>query len=111
MTGVLRELSAVVTSRYHAAVLSMERGCPVAAVSMDERLDSLMKELAFEQDHLLHVNDAELGRRLYRMLMNADAQREATREKIFLYTDEKKQELERMGVFMKEYLEKKPMMK
>ena len=48
MTGVLRELSALVTSRYHAAVLSMERGCPVAAVSMDERLDTLMKELAFE---------------------------------------------------------------
>ena len=27
MTGVLRELSALVISRYHAAVLSMERGC------------------------------------------------------------------------------------
>ena len=34
ITGILRKLSALVTSRYHAAVLSMETGCPIVAVSM-----------------------------------------------------------------------------
>ncbi|MGX8687786.1 MAG: choline dehydrogenase [bacterium] len=38
MTGILRSLSLLVTSRYHAAVLSMEGGCPITAVSMDERM-------------------------------------------------------------------------
>lgn len=57
MTGVLRRLSLLVTSRYHAAVLSMEKGCPIVAVSMDERLDGIMRELSLDQKYLLHVTD------------------------------------------------------
>lgn len=50
MTGVLRRLSMLVTSRYHAAVLSMLAGIPILAVSVDERLDSLLREISLEKD-------------------------------------------------------------
>ena len=55
----------------------MAKGCPIVAVSMDERLDGLMKELSVEKDFLLHVDDEDLGRKLFGMLRAAWPQREA----------------------------------
>ena len=107
MTGILRSLSALVTSRYHAAVLSMEEGCPVVAVSMDERLDSIMKELKLDEDYLLHVNDKYLGRDLFRALIHADMQQCEISKNIRIHTGENKRELTRMGVFLKDYLDLK----
>ena len=57
ITGILRRLSALVTSRYHAAVLSMETGCPIVAVSMDERLDGIMRELSLDGEYLFFTTD------------------------------------------------------
>lgn len=105
MTGVLRQLSALVTSRYHAAVLSMEKGCPIVAVSMDERLDSIMEELSFDQDYLLHVDDRDLDGKIEQTLSAAIRQQAAIREKIGTYRKENKQKLASMGRFMKYYLE------
>jgi polysaccharide pyruvyl transferase WcaK-like protein len=44
MTSGLRELDALVTSRYHAAVLSMAAGVPVMALGHDRRLEDLFEE-------------------------------------------------------------------
>lgn len=38
----------------------MEKGCPIVAVSMDERLDGIMQELSLDQKYLLHVTDKDL---------------------------------------------------
>ena len=65
MTGILRRLSMLVTSRYHAAVLSVEGGCPIISVSMDERLDGIMKELSMDTKYLYHVSDRNLGKKIY----------------------------------------------
>ena len=107
MTGILRELSALVTSRYHAAVLSMEKGCPIVSVSMDERLDSLMKELSDDGCCLCHVKDQSLDRKIRQALIRAEIRRSSSRENIHLYTEKNKQKLSRMGVCLKNYLEKK----
>lgn len=107
MTGVLRELSALVTSRYHAAVLSMETGCPIVAVSMDERLDNLMKELSDDSCCLLDVKDKYLGRKISQALSEAVIQQTAIQNHILNYTKENKRKLARMGIFMKHYLETK----
>ena len=107
MTGLLRELSALVTSRYHAAVLSMEAGCPIAAVSMDERLDSLMKDLSFDKEYLLHVRDRYLGRDIYQTLLSGFSRQDDIRRNIRIFTNEYKEELTRMGVFLKDYLKLK----
>ena len=106
MTGILRRLSALVTSRYHAAVLSMEEGCPIAAVSMDERLDSIMAELSFDKDYLMHVSDRDLDQKINRALSSAVADRESIRRRILLYRDDNKKKLARMGDFLKQSLEK-----
>lgn len=104
MTGVLRRLSALVTSRYHASVLSMEKGCPIVAVSMDERLSGIMKELSLDDKYLLHVSDGDLGRKVHDALAEGYAQREQIEKHIAEMLPEYKDKLSRMGAFMKEYI-------
>ncbi|MBQ9420898.1 MAG: hypothetical protein IJU30_03995 [Lachnospiraceae bacterium] len=104
MTGVLRQLSALITSRYHAAVLSMDGGCPIAAVSMDERLDSLMRENALEENYLFSVSEADLGNRVAAAVTEGMEHRDEIRgylkERVAKY-----QEMQReMGAFLKNYL-------
>ena len=60
MAGILHRLDVLVTSRYHAAVLGMQAGVPFVAVSMDERLDGIAKELGVADNCLCHVTDTEL---------------------------------------------------
>lgn len=45
MTAGLRDLDALVTSRYHAAVLSMAAAVPMMAVGHDRRLEDLFEEI------------------------------------------------------------------
>lgn len=103
MTGILRQLSALVTSRYHAAVLSMEGGCPIVAVSVDERLDSLMEELSFER-YLLHVSDEGLGAQVTRGLLDACGQEQAIRQHLSQAVAHYRESLDDMGDRMKDYL-------
>ena len=82
MTGLLRQLSLLVTSRYHAAVLSMERAIPLVAISMDERLDGVIRETELADQYLHHVDDAGLGDRITSSLLLADDHREKISETI-----------------------------
>jgi len=62
--ALLRMLSMLVTSRYHARVLSMPAGIPSIAVSMDERLYNLLQESGHLDDYYLTVDDKALGEKL-----------------------------------------------
>ena len=104
MTGLLRNLSALITSRYHAAVLSMGRGCPIAAVSMDERLDSLMKEIELDETYLFHVWDEALGDELAEAVAEGCSRHEEIRERLGNKVQEYKQEQLKMGEFLKRYI-------
>lgn len=76
ITGLLRQLSVLVTSRYHAAVLSMESRLPIVAVSFDARLYGVMHECELDRDYLHRVDDPHLGQRVAASLRLADAHRE-----------------------------------
>ena len=73
---------------------------------MDERLDSIMAELSFDKDYLMHVSDRDLDQKINRALSSAVADRESIRRRILLYRDDNKKKLARMGDFLKQYLEK-----
>lgn len=104
MTGILLNLSALITSRYHAAVLSMRQGCSIAAVSMDERLDSLMKEIGLEETYLFHVWDENLGTELMEAVTRGCSRKREIQEKLALKVQEYKEEQIEMGVFLKRYI-------
>lgn len=64
MTSMLHCLDILVTSRYHAAVLSMLKGMPIVAVSMDNRLDGMYHDIPSISKHLHHVGDNDLSSRV-----------------------------------------------
>jgi polysaccharide pyruvyl transferase WcaK-like protein len=82
MTALLRSLSMLVTSRYHAQVLAMPAGVPSIAISMDERLRNLMEELGTADSAYLRTDEPELGSRLAGMMEDVWARRASLREDI-----------------------------
>ncbi|HEV2799822.1 MAG TPA: polysaccharide pyruvyl transferase family protein [Pyrinomonadaceae bacterium] len=60
MAPMLRSLDCLVTSRYHACVLSMNRPVPQMAICHDERLESIYTEIGIGEDFLLNYRDPEL---------------------------------------------------
>jgi polysaccharide pyruvyl transferase WcaK-like protein len=53
MTEILRSLELLITSRYHAAVLSLENTVPQLAVGHDPRLKGLYKDLKIDENYLI----------------------------------------------------------
>lgn len=105
MTGILRRLDMLVTSRYHAAVLSMEGGCPIVTLSMDERLDGILHELGLDGRYLLHTDDEGLAEKLSSAMKSAQVERDGIREKIQTALPGYQSKLADMGAFMKEYIQ------
>ena len=105
MTGILRRLDMLVTSRYHAAVLSMEGGCPIVTLSMDERLDGILHELGLDGRYLLHTDDKGLAEKLSSAMKSAQVERDGIREKIQTALPGYQSKLADMGAFMKEYIQ------
>lgn len=67
MTSVLQYLSLLITSRYHARVLSMGSGVPSIAISMDERLKNLLTETGHVNSYYLDVDESDLKDKLVSM--------------------------------------------
>lgn len=64
MMALLRTLSMLITSRYHARVLSLPGGIPGIAISMDERLYNIFQEAGHLKDYYISTEEAQLGEKL-----------------------------------------------
>ena len=95
----------LVTSRYHAAVLSMEKGCPIIAVSMDERLNGIMNELSLGDKYLFDVRDPGLGAGIAGALAEAERNSDEIRMHMKESCMKYKKTLAEMASFMKRYIE------
>nr|WP_319373968.1 polysaccharide pyruvyl transferase family protein [uncultured Methanobacterium sp.] len=84
MTGVLSDLDLLVTSRYHAAVLSLRAGVPQIAVAHDPRLTSLYQDLELYQDYFIYHDAPHLWEDLTRtidlLLANGDLEKDILEE-------------------------------
>ncbi|MDA1212894.1 MAG: polysaccharide pyruvyl transferase family protein, partial [Planctomycetota bacterium] len=65
MVPLLRRLDYLVTSRYHACVLSMAGSVPQMAICHDERLESIYEELGIDEDYLIDYRDPHLESKLH----------------------------------------------
>ena len=106
MAGILHRLDALVTSRYHAAVLGMQAGVPFVAVSMDERLDGIAKELGVADNCLCHVTDTELDECIRTALSNIVCNRIVMAEAIHRQVRAYRERLCGMSAFLKDYMGK-----
>ena len=99
MTSLLHCLDVLVTSRYHAAVLSMLKGMPIVAVSMDNRLKGLFTDIPALEPHLHHVGEPDLANAIIRSLKEAESNRSAIIEATSQYVDECRMKLKEMRAF------------
>ena len=94
LVSVLRQCSALVSSRYHAIVTSMPGEVPSAGITMDERIRNLMIDRG-EPALSLEVDDPALADKLYHTLVHLRDDADGVRERI---VDCVLTNLERMGV-------------
>ncbi len=104
MTGLLRQLSVLLTSRYHAAVLSMVRAIPIVAVSMDGRLDGLMREAGLADNYLRHVDDNTLGEWITSSLQRADEHQAEIADMIAKHQIDSEKKVQGMSQFFASWL-------
>jgi polysaccharide pyruvyl transferase WcaK-like protein len=71
LAALLRQAALLITSRYHARVLSMPAGVPAIAVSMDERLPNLLVDNSHLADYCLAADDSLLAGKLTTALRQA----------------------------------------
>lgn len=60
MTSILRGLDLLVTSRYHAGVLSLDAAVPQIAIGHDQRLRDLYRDLEIYDDYFLEYTSPQL---------------------------------------------------
>ena len=104
MTSLLRQLSILLTSRYHASVLSMEKACPIVAVSIDARLNGVMREVELADGYLHHANDEDLENRITNSLRIAGAHEQEISEAIKRHLSEYKRKTKAMSQFFTTWL-------
>lgn len=104
MTGLLRQLNILLTSRYHASVLSMERAIPIVAVSIDARLNGIMNEVELAKDYLHKATDDNLEERIVASLQMAGEQEKEISDKIRQHITIYKNKTEAMSLYFAKWL-------
>ena len=105
MTAILHALSMLVTSRYHARVLSMPGAVPSIAVSIDERLHNIFEECGHLEEYYFDANDSELGDKLAPAMEKLWERREKVSEEIRQSLPRYLKTMSEMGSFFREYVE------
>lgn len=106
MTSLLHCLDNLITSRYHAAVLSMLKGMPIVAVSMDNRLDGLFRDIPVIEPHLHHVDDADLANGIISSLKESEENKAAFIEATDSYVAQSRTTLKEMMEYLPSHLYK-----
>ena len=83
MTSILRSLDLLITSRYHAGVLSLDAAVPQVAIGHDQRLRDLYRDLEIYDEYFLEYTSPQLFQMLEeragKLLQNPAAQQEILR--------------------------------
>ncbi|PKQ27889.1 MAG: hypothetical protein CVT63_05645 [Candidatus Anoxymicrobium japonicum] len=101
MIAILHSLSMLITSRYHARVLSMTGGVPSIAVSLDERLYNIYNECGQLEDYYLKTDDPALGEKLFPMMEKIWENRDAVSRDIRKSVPRYLKQVANMGKFFR----------
>jgi len=64
MTGILQNLDLLITSRYHAGVLSLKKAVPQIAIGHDTRLKSFYQELGIYDDYFIDYEERDAWKKI-----------------------------------------------
>jgi polysaccharide pyruvyl transferase WcaK-like protein len=97
LVSVLRQATLLVSSRFHAMVSTMPAGVPAVGVSMDERIENLLRDSG-HPELLLKATDPDLEPRLIDAMRLAYAQRERLQHDIRRFVPSQLHMMARMGM-------------
>ncbi|HYL11656.1 MAG TPA: polysaccharide pyruvyl transferase family protein [Terriglobales bacterium] len=106
MVSILRGAHLMVSSRYHGIVTSMPMLIPSAGVTMDERIQNLMRERG-NQDLLMNVDDPDLESRLVVVMEKLATEGESIATGIGRTVVKNLKVMARMGVYFEEELQRR----
>ncbi|MDD5748262.1 MAG: polysaccharide pyruvyl transferase family protein [Actinomycetota bacterium] len=104
MTAILHMLSVLVTSRYHARVLSSSAGVPAIAVSMDERLYNVFNEAGHLEDYYISTDEPQLGDKLTDRIEKCWENREKVSKEVLETVPGYFRKMSEMGSFFREWV-------
>jgi polysaccharide pyruvyl transferase WcaK-like protein len=84
MTRILRSLDLLITSRYHASVLSMAGGVPQVALGHDLRLHDIHKESGLREEFFIRRKEENAWERLRQIDDRLVSEREEIHERILV---------------------------
>jgi polysaccharide pyruvyl transferase WcaK-like protein len=103
LASLLRQSDRLLSSRFHAIVVTMPAGVPSAGVTMDERIRNLMRERGHE--HLLMtVEEPRLAEHIVAALETLDAEQNDIREALGPTVARNLRTLARMGMYLEEHV-------
>jgi len=105
ITALLHSLSLLVTSRYHAKVLSSSGGVPAVAVSMDERLYNIFDEAGHIADYYLPCDEPDLGKKLLEKMEKCWENREKVSSEVLATLPGYLRKMADMGSFFRKWIE------
>jgi polysaccharide pyruvyl transferase WcaK-like protein len=109
ITALLRHLDLLISSDYHARLLSMTAGVPSIAVAMDERLPNLLNECGHWNDYGIAADDPQLAEKLIASLEKLQTRTDQVSTELRHATPGYLKRLSDMGSFLYDYvLEKFP---
>ena len=97
LVSILRQATLLVSSRFHAMVSTMPAGVAAVGVSMDERIENLLRDSG-HPELLLKASDPELEPRLIEAMRLAYAQRERIQHDIRRYVPSQLELMAQMGM-------------
>jgi polysaccharide pyruvyl transferase WcaK-like protein len=106
LVSVLRACHMMVSSRYHGIVTSMPAMVPSAGITMDERIQNLMRERGHE-DLLMTVDDPDLESRLLVAMEKLDKDRESIQAAMGRTVVRNLRVMARMGVYFEEEVQRR----
>ena len=105
MVSVIRQASAMVSSRYHAIVTSMPGLVPSAGITMDERIRNLMVDRG--TPHLsLEVDDPKLADKTYDILVELIREGDSMKEGIGRCVVKNLERMGQMGIELAAHVKK-----
>ena len=99
LVSVLRSSNMIVSSRYHAMVTSMPGLVPSAGITMDERIQNLLRDRGHE-NLLLTVDDPDLEAKLFTVMENLSNDAENIRLGIGRCVVRNLKTMARMGMYL-----------
>jgi polysaccharide pyruvyl transferase WcaK-like protein len=103
MTRILRSLDMLITSRYHAAVLSMAGGVPQVALGHDLRLRDLYQESGMRDEFFIPRRAEDAWERLRQIDDRLVRERQSIRERILLINAQHAEKARRNVVLLRKF--------